>query len=110
MVYTRKNVKKMKDEDIDFSKYYELDCNKKYFSIDLQREVQFDGVLAVKPMHNDSACGNFNGGCSWFGTLVNVDVNGFHDYDTNNEIEFVAEDVISKYEFKDRILPFIVPI
>lgn len=100
----------MKDNEIEFGKYYELDCNRKYFSIDLQREVQFDGVLAVKPMHNDSAFGNFNGGCSWFGTLVNVDVNRLHDYDTNNEIEFVAEDVISEYEFKDKILPFIVPI
>lgn len=101
----------MKDKDIDFNKYYELDCNRKYFSIDLQREVQFDGVLAVKPTHkSDSACGNFNGGCSWFGKLVNVDVNGFHDYDTNNEIEFVAEDVISEYEFKDIILPFILPL
>lgn len=37
----------MKDEDIDFNKYYELDCSRKYFSIDLQREAQFDGVLAV---------------------------------------------------------------
>ena len=101
----------MKDKDIDFNKYYELDCNKKYFSIDLQREVQFDGVLAVKPTHkSDSIFGNFKGGCLWFGTLVNVDVNRLHDYDTNNEIEFVAEDVISEYEFKDRIIPFAVPL
>lgn len=102
----------MKDEDMDFNKYYELDCNRKYFSIDLQREVQFDGVLAVKPTHkSDSICGTFKGGgCLWFGTLVNVDVNKLHDYDTNNEIEFVAEDVICEYEFKDRIIPFAVPL
>jgi hypothetical protein len=102
----------MKDEDIDFNKYYELDCRRKYFSIDLQREVQFDGCLAVKPTHkSNSACGTFKGGgCLWFGKLVDVDINGLKDYDTNNEIEFVAEDVISEYEFKDIILPFILPL
>lgn len=100
----------MKDKDVNFNKYYELDCNRKYFSIDLQREVKFDGCLVVKPTHkSDGICGTFKGGRLWFGTLVNVDVNGCHDYDTNNEIEFVAEDVISEYEFKDGILPFIMP-
>lgn len=102
----------MTDADIKFDKYYSLDTERMYFSIDLQRSVKFDGILAVKPTHrSDPACDDFKGGgCLWFGTLVNVDVNGLHDYDTNNEIEFAAEDVVSEYEFKDRIMPFAVPL
>lgn len=103
---------KMTDTDIKFDKYYSLDAERMYFSVDLQRKVKFDGILAVKPTHRSGpACGTFKGdGCLWFGTLVNVDVNGLHDYDTDNEIEFVAEDVISEYDFKDRVMSFIVPL
>ena len=103
----------MTDEDINFDKYYELDTEQRYFSIDLQRSVKFYGKLAVKPTHRShEICGTFKGGgCLWFGTLVNVDTNGLHDYDTNNEIEFVAQDILSEYNFKNNILPdFVMPL
>jgi hypothetical protein len=103
----------MKDEDIQFGKYYELDKEQTYFSIDLQRNVKFNDTLVVKPTHrSNDMCGTFKGGgCLWFGTLVNVGITGFHDYDTNNEIEFVSQDVVSEYKFKETLpLDFIMPM
>lgn len=101
----------MKDEDLQFDKYYELDKEQTYFSIDLQRSIKFYGKLVVKPTHrSDPHCGTFKGsGCLWFGTLVDTD--GLMDYDTTNEIEFVSQDVISEYEFrKNTPLNFIMPM
>ena len=88
----------MTDKDISFDKYYTLDTNQMYFSIDLQRSVKFTGVLAIKPTHC-STCG------TWFGKLVDVDLNGLKVYGTNNEIEFTAQNVVSEYEFKNKIAP-----
>lgn len=95
----------MTNKDISFDKYYTLDTNQMYFSIDLQRKVKFDGTLAVKPTARSSSLG------LWFGKLVDVDINGLKDYDTNNEIEFTSDDVVGGYEFKDKFpLYYIMPL
>lgn len=82
--------------EIENDKYYILDAKKYYWSIDLQRMVKFDDgrALAVKVTNRafDETL--------FFGNLINT---GISDYETNNSIEFHAQDVIGKYKFKDKV-------
>ena len=89
------------DEDIEFGKYYMLNTDNMYFSIDLQRSVKFNSPLVVKAIsRSHPMCGTFkDSGSLWFGQLVD---NGVTDMDTKNEIEFVATDVACEYQFKDK--------
>lgn len=78
----------------EYGKYYLLDNTKEYFCVNIQRRVKFSGKLAVKC---DS--GFFNSG--HFGYLIDTSEKFGPDYETNNEIEFGDENVISEYILKD---------
>ena len=78
----------------EYGKYYLLDNSKYYFCIDIRRLVKFSDTLVVKC---DS--GFLNDG--HFGLLVDTTNPNGPDYDTNNEIEFSDEDIISEYTLKD---------
>lgn len=93
----------MGDIGIKIGGYYRLDPSKPYFSIDLQRKVRLDGVVAVKATHY-SCIGEDT---VWFGSLVDTD--GLCDYDTANEIEFFAGDVTFGYLFRDKV-PLLPPM
>lgn len=75
----------------EIGKYYALNPDKFYFSINLQRSVKFINPVIVKVTHT-STFGII------FGTLVDVGL--FRDIDTTNEIEFISEDILREYEFK----------
>ena len=80
-------------ESIEFEigKYYALNPDKFYFSINLQRSVKFINPVIVK-VTNTSTLGLI------FGTLVDVGL--FEDINTTNEIEFISADILREYEFK----------
>ena len=73
-----------------FNKYYLLDTNHTYWSIDLQRMIKFVDKLVVKctATHNDKM---------YFGNLINTS-EVYNDLETNNEITFCQEDIISEYK------------
>lgn len=79
--------------EFEIGKYYALNPDKFYFSINLQRSVKFINPVIVKVTHKNAL--NLNHG---FGTLVDVGL--FRDIDTTNEIEFISEDILREYEFK----------
>lgn len=78
----------------EYGKCYELDNSKSYFCVQLQRRVKFTDKLCVK-------CGS--GACFrddfHFGNLI--DISPASDNITNNEIEFLDEDVIGEYYITD---------
>lgn len=78
--------------EFEIGKYYVLNPDKFYFSIDLQRSVKFINPVIVKVTHT-STFGII------FGTLVDVGLFR-NDIDTTNEIEFISEDILREYEFK----------
>lgn len=73
-----------------FNKYYLLDTNHAYWSIDLQRMIKFVDKLAVKctAIYNDKM---------YFGNLINTS-EVYNDLETNNEITFCQEDIIGEYK------------
>lgn len=87
---------------IEFDKYYRLKPDGRYWCIPLQTIVSFPDGVVVKA-ESRSAFDIGDKGRLWFGKLV--DTRGSMDYDTNNEIEFFEEDVVSEYKFRDNI-PF----
>jgi len=84
-------MKRSESMEFEIGKYYALNPDKFYFSIDLQRSVKFINPVIVKVTHT-STFGII------FGTLVDVGL--FMDIDTTNEIEFISEDILREYEFK----------
>lgn len=77
---------------IEVGKYYVLNPDRFYFSIDLQRTVKLINPVIVKLTHT-STLGVL------FGSLVDVGI--LIDIDTNNEIEFKEDDIIGEYELKN---------
>lgn len=76
---------------IDLGKYYILNPNNFYFSIDLQRRVKMDEEVVVK------AVSTFQNRV-FFGKLLDFGPTPFSTiYETCNEIEFDRHDVISEY-------------
>ena len=73
-----------------FNKYYLLDTNHTYWSIDLQRMIKFVDKLVVKctATHNNKM---------YFGNLINTS-EIYNDLETNNEITFCQEDIIEEYK------------
>ena len=73
-----------------FNKYYLLDINHTYWSIDLQRMIKFVDKLVVKctATYNDKM---------YFGNLINTS-EVYDDLETNNEITFCQEDIIGEYK------------
>lgn len=86
---------------MDFNKCYVLKKDNPYFCIQLQKRVSFPDGIVVRTRHRTAfpISGNNNDGVLWFGTIV--DTSGGCDYDTDNEIEFCAEDVEREYEFRE---------
>ena len=80
-------------------KYYLLDSNKYYFCPALSRNVKFMGNVAVK-------CGSSFGYDSFFGNLIDTSNPHGPDYETNTDIVFRKNDVISEYEMKDMPLMY----
>lgn len=78
----------------EFGKYYLLNTDKYYFCPVLSREVKFIGNLAVK-------CSSSFGMTAHFGKLVNTENPNGPDYETNEDIEFSDNDIISEYQLKD---------
>ena len=77
--------------EFEIGKYYTLNPDKFYFSIDLQRSIKFNSPVIIKVTHT-SDLGLL------FGTLVDIGL--FEDINTTNEIEFISDDIIGEYEFK----------
>jgi hypothetical protein len=75
-----------------FNKYYKLDINKLYYSIDLQRNIKFVDNLVVK-------CIATYNNQFYFGNIINISET-YDDIETNNEITFLKEDIINEYKFK----------
>ena len=84
-------MKHLEDMEYEIGKYYALNPDKFYFSIDLQRTIKFINPVIVKLTHT-STLGPI------FGTLVDVGL--FEDINTTNEIEFISKDILREYEFK----------
>ena len=82
----------------EFGKYYLLKTNKYYRSIDLQRDVMFNGELAIK-------CGSSFGIGGYFGCLIDTS-ELYNDMETKNEIVFSEEDVISEYQLSSMPLMY----
>ena len=78
----------------EFGKYYLLNTDKYYYCPVLSREVKFMGTLAVK-------CSSSFGNNAHFGELIDTSNPYGPDYETNNDIEFSDDDVISEYQLKD---------
>ena len=78
----------------EYGKYYKLNNHKSYFCVQLQRMIKFEDLLVVK-----CSSGFYNGG--HFGSLVDTRFPGGPDYDTENEIEFGDEDIISEYHLRE---------
>lgn len=84
----------------EVGKYYKLNPSKSYWSVDLQRNVRFDGRVIVKLT-------NFVNDKAMFGNLVNTGIFAFSpDYDTNNSIEFNENDIIEEYTFNNGSVMF----
>ncbi len=75
------------------NKYYLLDTNHTYWSIDLKRMIKFVDKLVIKctAIYNDDM---------YFGNLINTS-EIYDDLETDNEIEFLEEDIIDEYQLKD---------
>ena len=87
---------------VEFDKYYRLKPDGRYWCIPLQTIVSFPDGVVVKA-ESRSAFDIGDKGRVWFGKLV--DTRGLMDYETDNEIEFFEDDVVSEYEFREKI-PF----
>jgi hypothetical protein len=77
----------------EFGKYYVLDKSSPYFSVDLQRFVEFCDKIVVK-------CEYCFQEKIFFGKLINLSAVPGYEYETNNEIEFSAMDVLDEYRPK----------
>lgn len=88
-------MKLLKSMEIEIGKYYALNPDKFYFSIDLRRTVKFINPVIVKAAH----VGKVGTENIFFGKLVDVGLS--IDYDTNNEIEFTDDDILREYTFKN---------
>jgi len=84
---------------VEYGKYYLLDSNKYYFCPDIGRKVKFMGNVAIK-------CGSSFGHDSFFGNLIDTSNPDGPDYETNTDIEFRKNDVISEYEMRDMPIIF----
>ena len=73
------------------NKYYLLNLDNTYWSLDLQRMVKFVDKLVVK------CISNYNDQL-YFGNLVNTS-EVYDDVDTSHEIQFTKDDIISEYKF-----------
>jgi len=82
-----------------FNKYYLLDTNHVYWSINLQRMIKFVDKLVVKCIatYNDKM---------YFGNLINTS-EVYDDLETYNEITFCQEDIISEYKLNLKPLVYI---
>ena len=78
----------------EYGKYYLLNVDKYYFCPALSREVKFIGKLAVKCDSSFEISGHF-------GKLVDTSNPNGPDYETNQDIEFSDNDIISEYQLKD---------
>lgn len=78
----------------EFGKYYLLNTDKYYYCPVLSREVKFIGNLVVK-------CDSSFGTSGHFGKLVDTSNPNGPDYETNQDIEFSDNDIISEYQLKD---------
>jgi len=78
----------------EYGKYYKLNNDKFYYCVTLQKSIKFSGILVVK-------CDSAYGTDLHFGYLVDTGISGGPDYDTNNEIEFCDDDIISEYTKQD---------
>ena len=85
---------------IEYGKYYLLNTENYYFCPDLRRKIKFVGKVAIK-------CGSKFGDDGFFGELINTESEFGPDYQTNVEIEFGSDDVISEYELRDMPVFFI---
>lgn len=76
----------------DIGKYYQLNPDNFYFSVDLQRSVKFKGPVIVKLTHT-----------SCIGVLIGLLVDTFitGDCESNTEIEFFNEDIVGEYTFRN---------
>lgn len=74
----------------EFNKYYLLDTNHSYWSVDLQRVIKFVDKLVVK-------CIATHDNKIYFGNIVNIS-EVYNDLETNNEIIFYQEDIIEEYK------------
>lgn len=83
----------------EFGKYYLLNTDKYYFCPVLSREVKFIGNLAVK-------CHSSFGISAHFGKLVDTKNPNGPDYETNEDIVFSDNDIISEYQLKDMPLMY----
>lgn len=88
-------MKLLESMEIEIGKYYALNPDKFYFSIDLRKNVKFINPVIVKVAH----VGKVGTENIFFGKLVDVGLT--IDYDTNNEIEFMADDILREYTFKN---------
>lgn len=84
--------------ELKFGEKYRLKDNKAYFCIQLQRNIKFETPVMVE-FTNRSAMGDPP---LCFGKLIDVGV--VQDYVTNNEIEFIEDDVVEPYSMKT--MPF----
>lgn len=82
-----------------FGKYYLLDLNKTYWSIDLQRSIKFVDKLVV-------CCESTYQHKLYYGKLVDTP-SVYSDMVTNNEIMFSPEDVIGEYKLQSTPLFFV---
>ena len=78
----------------EFGKYYLLNTDKYYYCTDIGRQIKFMGTLAVK-------CSSSLGNNAHFGELIDTSNPNGPDYETNNDIVFSDDDVISEYKRKD---------
>ena len=78
----------------EYGKYYLLNTDKYYFCPALSRKVKFIGKLAVKCDSSFEISGHF-------GKLVDTSNSNGPDYETNQDIEFSDNDIISEYQLKD---------
>jgi len=82
----------------EFGKFYILNHNKDYFSVELQRNIKFNEPLIIK-------CGSGFFKTCHFGCLVNTGIG--NDFITDNEIEFSDEDVVSEYFLQVKPINFV---
>jgi hypothetical protein len=87
----------------EFGKYYILNNDKYYFSVELQRNIKFNEPLIIK-------CGSGFFKTCHFGYLINTGIGNTgigNDVITDNEIEFSDEDVVSEYFLRVNQINFV---
>ena len=83
---------------IKYGKYYLLNNENYYFCPDIRRKVKFIDNLVVKYTSDcDSIC---------FGVLIDTQNLEGPDYETNIDIEFSINDILSEYELRDMPIIF----